>query len=134
MRFQQESNPANYAIHAYQDGNVEIRTPREHAQQPASRRLTLTRSFIMTPQRLIQDWEPRSVSYLEAGHFDQIVDLNPEIILLGTGRQLQFPDLAVTRIALEKGIGVESMDSSAACRTFNILMYEGRQIAVAIML
>jgi len=62
------------------------------------------------------------------------VPLQPDIVVLGTGASLRFPHPRLTRALLEQRIGLEVMDTAAACRTFNILAAEGRRVAAALML
>lgn len=135
MRFNQESDPQKYAIRAYSEGYVDVQIPTIIAAKDNSEKsIRVQQSFIMSPQKLIQNWPLRTASALTNPIFDQILDLKPEIILLGTGLRLEFADISITKTALENGIGVETMDSAAACRTYNILMLEGRNVAVALML
>ncbi|TAJ22670.1 MAG: hypothetical protein EPO47_07585 [Rugosibacter sp.] len=93
----------------------------------------LSRSFILTPQRLIEDWSPVSLDALCAEDLDILAGLNHSIVLLGTGLRQRFPAPALLRPLIERHIGVEVMDSFAACRTYNILMAEGREVAAAII-
>ena len=109
-------------IHAYGPGQVTI-------NQQAYRR-----SLLVTPSRLIIDWPPQSFSDLLAQHFDQIRELNPEVVVLGTGARLQFPRTADTRALIEANIGLEVMDTGAACRTYNILMQDGRRVVAALLM
>ena len=94
----------------------------------------LTRSFLLTPQRLIEDWAPFSIESLTEADIAAIADLESPIVLLGTGKRQRFPSVALLRPLIERQIGVEVMDSFAACRTFNILMAEGRVVAAALIL
>lgn len=91
-------------------------------------------SFIVTPNQLIAPWSPRDITMLTAEHCQQIADLACPIVLLGTGQRQRFPAPDLLRPLHEKNIGVEVMDSLAACRTYSILLAEGRQVAAAIML
>lgn len=93
----------------------------------------LPRSFILTPQRLIEDWPPVSLDTLCEADLETLVTLGCPIVLLGTGLCQKFPSPALLRPLLERRIGVEVMDSFAACRTYNILMAEGREVAAAII-
>jgi len=70
---------------------------------------------------------------LTMDHLMVLASLNSPIVLLGTGQRQQFPSPAVLRPLLERRIGVEVMDSFAACRTYNILMAEGRDVVAAII-
>ncbi|MEZ5584333.1 MAG: Mth938-like domain-containing protein [Candidatus Competibacteraceae bacterium] len=95
---------------------------------------TIERSVIVTPTRLINDWPPQRFTELEAAHLAQLAVLKPEIVLLGTGARQQFPSPQVTHPLLSQGIGVEVMDTAAACRTYNIIMLEGRRVAAALLM
>lgn len=94
----------------------------------------LSRSFILTPQRLIEDWPPVSLETLCAADMEMLAALDCPIVLLGTGLRQRFPVPALLRPLLARRIGIEVMDSFAACRTYNILMAEGRQVAAALIL
>ncbi len=94
----------------------------------------LTRSFLLTPQRLIEDWSPASFAALTEADMQTIADLGCPIVLLGTGSRQHFPAPALMRPLIERRIGVEVMDSFAACRTYNILMAEGRDVAAALII
>lgn len=107
---------------AYGDGYVSVNQVRYE------------RSLIVLPQHLIADWAPRNVAELEAAHFQQILDLHPEVVLLGTGTAFHFPSPRLSLALVQAGIGFEVMDSHAAARTYNILMGEGRQVAAALLL
>ena len=92
------------------------------------------RSLIVTPAELVRDWGPVDFAGLAAEHFEAIVRLKPELVLLGTGARLSFPRPPLTLALIETGIGLEVMDTAAACRTYNILMGEGRAVAAALIL
>ena len=92
------------------------------------------RSVIVTPERLVSDWPPQTFGELVEGHFEVIADLKPEIVLLGTGGRQRFPRPSLLRSLLERGVGVEIMDTAAACRTYNIIMLEDRRVAAALLL
>ena len=94
----------------------------------------LTRSFILSPQELLEDWPPRTIGELEAGHVDAILALAPSLVLLGSGQRHQFPSAEVMAACLTRGIGIEVMDNAAAARTFNVLATEGRKVVAAFLL
>ncbi|MDP2133925.1 MAG: Mth938-like domain-containing protein [Sulfuritalea sp.] len=94
----------------------------------------LTRSFLLTPQRLIENWPPDSFASLSEADLAAVADLGCPIVLLGTGQRQRFPAPALLRPLIERRIGVEVMDSHAACRTYNILMAEGRDVAAALII
>ena len=70
---------------------------------------------------------------LEAGHFAQMVDFKPELVLIGTGSRQRFPKPELLKPLITAKIGFEIMDSQAACRTYNILVGEGRQVLLALL-
>jgi uncharacterized protein len=90
-------------------------------------------NLIVTPDRIIENWEAGSFEQLAPEHFNFLLSLQPEMVLFGTGGTLRFPHPKLTRAVIESGIGVEVMDTSAACRTYNILMAEGRRVAAALL-
>lgn len=81
-----------------------------------------------------QGWLPQRYADLEARHLEPLADEGVEVLLLGTGDRLQFPDPAITSPLINSGVGVEAMDTAAACRTYNILMSEDRIVAAALFL
>jgi uncharacterized protein len=92
-----------------------------------------TRALVVLRDRLITDWPPQSFDELGEAHFALLTGLGATIVLLGTGRTLRFPKPALTRALSEARIGLEVMDTGAACRTYNILAGEGRQVAAALL-
>lgn len=89
---------------------------------------TLNRSFILTPHELLEDWRPASSLDITTDDMQALLDLNPVVVLLGTGTRQQFPSAAVMAACLTLGIGIEVMDNAAAARTFNVLATEGRKV------
>ena len=79
-------------------------------------------------------WACSRFSDLSTGHFALLADLNTELVIFGSGKQIRFPQPAWIRPLIDKQIGVETMDTQAACRTYNILAGEGRSVAVALLL
>ena len=92
------------------------------------------RSLIVMPDRIIEEWGATSFSALAEAHFLTLAELRPEILLLGTGATLRFPDLRLTQALSAARIGLEVMDTHAACRTYNILLAEGRRVVAAVLL
>jgi uncharacterized protein len=91
-------------------------------------------SCIVSADALITQWEPQSVGDLRAHHLEQLFQLSPELVLFGTGSQQQFAPASIRAALAARGIGAESMDLGAACRTFNILVQEERRVAAALFL
>ena len=91
-------------------------------------------SLIVLPDIIVDDWPATAFDELSLSHVEAIVALAPEIALLGTGPMLRFPESALLRPLMQAGIGFEIMDLGAACRTYNILMAEGRKVAAALLM
>jgi uncharacterized protein len=89
--------------------------------------------LIVLPDRIIQDWKVPGLDGLTVQHFEHLAGLKPEIVLLGTGTTLRFPHPALSRCLTASRIGLEVMDTSAACRTYNILSAEGRKVLAALL-
>jgi len=87
---------------------------------------------VVSPQAVIE-WEVSGFEALTAADFGFIETLKPEIMILGTGATQRFPRPELTRALAAAGMGVEVMDSRAACRTYNILATEGRKVVAAIL-
>jgi uncharacterized protein len=92
------------------------------------------KSLIVLPDEVIADWPPENFDALKPEHLAVLVARNPEIVLLGTGNKLRFPRPEVMRPLIETGRGYEVMDLPAACRTYNILVAEGRRVAAALIM
>ena len=135
MKFNQERDFTSYSIRAYSPGAINITLPANleaDKPQPVEVR-TLTRSCIISPKQLIDDWAPNSLDELLAEHLQAIVALAPEVVLLGTGETLDFPNTEILAELTSRQIGVEVMDTAAACRTYNILMNEGRNVVAGLI-
>lgn len=79
-------------------------------------------------------WDVDHFTHLAALHFEQLVALQPELVLLGSGVRQRFAPPALVRALIERGIGFESMDTAAACRTYNVLAGERRKVVAALLL
>lgn len=116
----------------HQDDHSEL--PNTSFTDPSLPIQTIEHSLIITPGILIRDWPVQTVETLSTEHIKPIVALAPEIILLGTGKQLQWPNIELLSEISNNGIGIDVMTTTAACRTYNILTYEGRNVAAALMI
>lgn len=94
----------------------------------------LTRSFLLAPDRLVEDWPVAAAERFDAAAAAAIAELAPEVVLLGTGARQVFPPREALVVLLRRRVGVEVMDNAAACRTYNLLAGEGRRVVAAIML
>jgi uncharacterized protein len=81
----------------------------------------------------INDWNVERFDALNVTHFEKLCALRPEVVLLGTGQKNRFPSPDLLVPLINEGIGVEVMDMQAACRTYMILMVEGRKVAAALL-
>ncbi len=79
-------------------------------------------------------WCCESFTDLGAAHFQQLAELDTELVIFGSGGRIRFPQPAWLAPLMERRIGVETMDTQAACRTYNILAGEGRKVAVALLI
>ena len=94
----------------------------------------IEKSVVVLPERILADWPASRFADLKAEHLAALTGLDREIILLGTGERLRFPRPEIMAPLVRAGIGVEVMDLQAACRTYNILMSEGRKVAAALLI
>ncbi|MCQ4166718.1 Mth938-like domain-containing protein [Tahibacter harae] len=94
----------------------------------------LERSFVLAPDRAIEDWPVTDVKTLDAVAVAPILELKPAVVILGSGPRTVFPPQAVLAEFLKRGIGIEVMDNAAAARTFNVLASEGRKVVGAFVL
>jgi len=112
----------NNLITAYGEDYIEINKQR------------YTQNLIIMPQTLILDWQVTNFAELTNKHFKQIAELKPEVVLLGTGTTHLFLHPKHHQHLTDNGIALECMTTAAACRTYNILMSEGRAVAAALIL
>ena len=94
----------------------------------------MMRSVVLGSRGERMDWNCQQFDDLGVAHFAQLADLGPELVIFGSGQRIRFPQAAWLRPLIERGIGVETMDTQAACRTYNILAGEGRHVVVALLL
>lgn len=91
-------------------------------------------NLIVTPDQLVQDWHQGSFATLSPETLSALVTLSPEVVLLGTGHTHHFLHPRVYQALTAKSIPLECMTTAAACRTYNILMSEGRNVAAALLI
>ena len=96
--------------------------------------LRLTRSFVIAPDRLIEQWPASDVRALSVADLEPLLALDPEVILLGSGATQAFPPAATLAACLSRGIGIEVMNNAAAARTFNVLAGESRRVVAGFLL
>ena len=126
MKFSLEILSDVNQIHSYDNDHVVIRQKQTHEL------VRLESSLIVTPSQVIMDWQISDINGLSVDDIQYLTSLNPEIIILSD--RLDFHQLP-PKIAAEfsrLAIGVEYMSLGAACRTYNLLLAEGRQVVLAI--
>jgi uncharacterized protein len=93
-----------------------------------------THSVALSSAGQVLPWPCTTLGEAKAEHFESLLPLKPEVVVLGTGPALQFPKPELLRPLIAAGVGVETMDTAAAARTFNILAGEGRRVVAALMI
>jgi uncharacterized protein len=94
----------------------------------------ITHSVIVGSRGERIDWNLLRFEDLTPGHFARLAELAPEVVIFGSGERIRFPRPMWLRPLVDARIGLETMDTAAACRTYNILAQEGRHVAVALLL
>ena len=121
MKFQPDHSSAQ-SITGYGPGWISVGSER------------ITHSVILTSSGLRLDWPCERFEELGPEHFAQLAELEAEVIVFGSGERTRFAPPAWLQPLMARRIGVESMGTQAACRTYNILVGEGRNVAVALLL
>ena len=91
-------------------------------------------SLLVPWQGTVQRWAPSRTDDLSAADFEAVLALGPELVIFGSGPRQRFVPAALMRALIERRIGVETMDTAAACRTYNVLVAEGRCAVAALLL
>ncbi len=94
----------------------------------------VTHSVVLSSAGLRQPWACNDFSDLNASHFAPLAELDCELVVFGSGNRLRFPHPSWLEALMARGIGLETMDTPAACRTYNILAGEGRKVVAALVL
>ncbi len=122
MKLQAESAEGVNLIRAFEPGRIVVNAD------------TYAHSVIVPPTGAVQAWACLKVEDLTLADFEQLAQARPEVVILGSGTTLRFPSPALLRPLMAARIGLETMDTAAACRTYNILVAEGRQVFAALIL
>lgn len=96
--------------------------------------ILISRSFILSPDRLIEGWPPQQHQDITLDHLQAALALAPEILIIGTGATLHFPEASIMADIQRRGIGLEVLDTAAACRTYNVLVSENRNVVAALLM
>lgn len=129
MKLSLDTDDAINFISSYQVNSVTV------AQ--GQRKTALQHSILISAETL-KPWTPQTLAELRAEHFNELINdpigWQPQLILLGTGARQVFPAPELLRPLYEQGLGIEIMDTGAACRTYNIVVAEGRQVLAALLM
>ena len=121
MKLTLDANPAVNLIRSYSVAEVHV-----------GERI-LHRSCLVTPESVIADWRPANIEDLLESDLDAVFATKPEVVLLGTGATHRFAPPAIRAAFAKQRIALETMDLGAACRTFNVLVQEGRRATAALL-
>lgn len=121
MKFHLSTTTGN-VFTGYGDGYVEVNRQRYES------------NLVVTPDAIDTGFAPAGFEGLAGEDFAGLLALHPEIVLLGTGRTIRFPHPGLTAGLAAARVGIEVMDSAAACRTYNVLAAEGRRVVAALLL
>ena len=121
MQFTQDSASSINVIRGYGGGELRVNDAVYHG------------AVIVSPSVIIEEPNVRGLQDLERIDVARLLALQPELVLLGTGARQSFPPPAFGANFLRAGIGFEVMDTGAACRTFNVLVMERRQVAALLI-
>ncbi len=122
MKFALDGEARGFAIHSYSEGEVVIQDR------------VFRGSLALTPEQLLDQGFPNSTDALDEAHFKRLEALGPEVVLVGSGKRQRFPRMELYAPLLQRGVGVEVMSTPAACRTYNILLAEGRRVCALLIL
>jgi uncharacterized protein len=122
MKLHATSTQQYQTVTAYDESGVEINA------------VHYRKSLVVMPEMPAVDWPVASFDALTAEDFARIDALSPDVVILGTGARQRFIHPRLIASLNARRVGVETMDNQAACRTYNILMAEGRKVALALIL
>lgn len=122
MQFAEDHSAAEFIIHSYSADAVRV-----NGQD-------LTESFMLLPGQPVQPWQVAANAPLKVDYFSAVLSHKPELLVLGTGSELRLPAPEIYGALLGQGIGLEAMTTQAACRTYNLMAQDGRDIAACLIL
>jgi uncharacterized protein len=121
MKFQPDTFAGTNAISRHEQGAVWVNSERFDG------------SVLVPWKGAVRPWSARHHATLSAAHFNEVLALAPELVIFGSGARLRFVSAALYRSLIEARIGLETMDTAAACRTYNVLAAEGRSVVAALL-
>ncbi|MBN2865534.1 MAG: hypothetical protein JXK16_05950 [Thiotrichales bacterium] len=122
MKFTEHRDSNINAVKHYEQGEVKINDQ------------VLKNSCFLNQKELVKDWSCRHISLLETDLLDELLSLQPEVIILGTGETQVFPEPRLFAYCSQRGVGLEVMNNLAACRTYNVLTTEDREVVLGLIM
>ena len=132
MQFAQDTRAGHYTIRSYAPGQISVLRLADSGIETEHE--TLAQSLILTPTHLIRDWPPQQFDQLTSMHFDIFDELRPDVLLLGCGAHQRFLVAELRMHLAQRRINVDLMNTGAACRTYNILLGDKRNVAAALLM
>ena len=121
MKFQPDTLPGTNTVSRHERGAVWINGVR------------WGQSVLVPWRGGVQAWPLLNLADVSAAHFESVLELKPELVIFGSGERLQFISASFYRALIDARIGLETMDTAAACRTYNVLASEGRSVVAALL-
>lgn len=122
MKLQPDKQPSLNTVSAYGPDYIEINAQR------------YTQSLLLSPESPVIEWSCTRFEDIKTEDFEQIAKLGPAVVIFGSGQRIRFPQAALIAPLIARNIGLETMDLQAACRTYNVLMAEGRKVVAALLI
>jgi uncharacterized protein len=122
VKLQPDKQPSLNTVSAYGPNYIEINAQR------------YTNSLLLSPESPVIEWSCTRFEDIKTEDFEQIAKLEPAVVIFGSGERIRFPKPALIAPLIARNIGIETMDLQAACRTYNVLMAEGRKVVAALLI
>jgi uncharacterized protein len=122
VKLQPDKQPSLNTVSAYGPDYIEINAQR------------YTQSLFLSPETPVIEWSCARFEDIKIEDFEQIAKLDPAVVIFGSGQRIRFPQAALIAPLIARNIGIETMDLQAACRTYNVLMAEGRKVVAALLI
>ena len=122
MKLQPDKQPSLNTVSAYGPDYIEINAQR------------YSQSLLLSPESPVIEWSCTRFEDIKTEDFEQIAKLDPAVVIFGSGQRIRFPQAALIAPLITRNIGLETMDLQAACRTYNVLMAEGRKVVAALLI
>jgi uncharacterized protein len=122
VKLQPDKQPSLNTVSAYGPDYIEINAQR------------YSQSLLLSPESPVIEWSCTRFEDIKTEDFEQIAKLDPAVVIFGSGQRIRFPQAALIAPLIARNIGLETMDLQAACRTYNVLMAEGRKVVAALLI